>query len=137
MCLEYLKHLQETGGFNGLLGLKMIDVFEGGATVLLPASKKMLNPIGAMHGGALFSLCDVAAGTAAASRGRVGVTLDASIHYLHSAPVDRDLYARATEVKSGKTIAVYLIDVSDDAGKQYVSATFTMCFTGMKTEELY
>lgn len=80
--LAFLRQKQENGGFNELLGMRIRTIRPGYAEVELPADERVLNALGNAHGGAIYALCDTAAGTAAASYGRVGVTLNASIQYL-------------------------------------------------------
>ena len=76
--LAFLRQKQENGGFNELLGMRIRTIRPGYAEVELPADERVLNALGNAHGGAIYALCDTAAGTAAASYGRLGVTLNAS-----------------------------------------------------------
>ena len=133
---KVLKWRQELGGFNRYLGAKITDITEGGATVALKLIPEMLNPLSMAHGGALFSLCDIAAGTAAASRGRVAVTLDSSIQYLRAAKPEQTIRAQARELKSGRNTAVYMVEVTDESGKLLTTATFTMFYTDKTIEDL-
>lgn len=43
-----------------LLGIKLIDIKKGWAKLSLPFSEKLIQPYGAVHGGAIFSLADSA-----------------------------------------------------------------------------
>ena len=129
-ALAYLRQRQENGGFNELMGLRVNHIRQGYAEIELSAKPDNLNPLGNAHGGAIFALCDVAAGTAAASYGRVGVTLNASINYLRPGKQGKNLIAKTREIKVGRTTAVYGVDVTDSDGTEVANATFTMYYVG-------
>ena len=104
--LAFLRQKQENGGFNELLGMRIRTIRPGYAEVELPADERVLNALGNAHGGAIYALCDTAAGTAAASYGRVGVTLNASIQYLRpgkkrAVPVCKDTGNQGGKNNSG------------------------------------
>ena len=65
---KILKLRQEAGGLNKLMHMHVVTLDEhGGATVELELTEELLNPLGMAHGGTIFTLCDIAAGSAAAS----------------------------------------------------------------------
>ena len=79
---EILKLRQNANGLNKLMNMHVITLDkDGGATVEVELTDELLNPLGMAHGGTIFTLCDIAAGSAAASQGTVAVTLDSSINY--------------------------------------------------------
>lgn len=133
---EILTWRQQSGGLTQLLRMQITSLTEGTATVELTLTPELLNPLGMAHGGTIFSLCDVAAGTAAASRGRIAVTLNGSINYLNAAHANRTLRAVAIERKQGRKTGVYLIEVFDDCDAHIADATFTMFYTGQTIEDL-
>ena len=53
-ALVYLRERQENGGFNRAHGLRVLTVREGYAEILLPPSNDILNPLGNVHGGAIY-----------------------------------------------------------------------------------
>lgn len=128
--LAYLRSKIENDGFNEMVGMRVRSLHKGYAEVELPASHNNLNALGNAHGGAIFALCDAAAGTAAASYGRVGVTLDANIHYLRPGKGDQALIAKTREIKVGRTTAVYQVYVTSEDGTDVAEATFTMFYVG-------
>ena len=134
-ALVYLRERQENGGFNRAHGLRVLTVREGYAEILLPPSNDILNPLGNVHGGAIYSLCDVAAGTAGASHGRVGVTLSASINYLRPGYAGEPLTAVTRAVKCGKQTAVYEVDVTQ-GDRLIATAMFTMYYVERPLESL-
>ena len=109
---------------------------DGGATVELDLTEELLNPLGMAHGGTIFTLCDIAAGSAAASHGLVAVTLDSNIHYYRPGRLGKTLTAVAYERKRGKKTAIYMVEVFDDEHKHIADATFTMFYTGQTLEDM-
>lgn len=134
--LQHLRHSQERSGYNEFHAMKILSLNEGYAEVHMPVCENILNPLGNVHGGAIFTLCDVAAGSAAATRGRVGVTLSSSIQYLRPGHGDGEaLIAKTREMKAGRTTAVYQVEVMQGARK-IAEGTFTMYYTGVDTGNL-
>ena len=77
-----LKLRQEAAGLNQTLHMHVVTLDkDGGATAELKLTPDVLNPLGMAHGGTIFSLCDIAAGSAAASHGVIAVTLDSTINF--------------------------------------------------------
>lgn len=106
---EILKLRQEAGGLNKLMHMHVVTLDkDGGATVELDLTPELLNPLGMAHGGTIFSLCDIAAGSAAASQGTVAVTLDSTIHYYRPGRCGKKLTAVAYERKRGRKVSVYM-----------------------------
>ncbi len=74
--------------FAAHTGLELEDWGNGEATVSLPWHHEMTNLNGTAHGGAMFTLADVAMGLAALSRcpeGYTSFTRDANIRYVRRA----------------------------------------------------
>lgn len=134
-ALFYLRSRQENDGYNAMHNLRVVTVREGYAEVLLPASPNILNPLGNVHGGAIYTLCDVAAGTAAASRGLVAVTLSANINYLRPGHAGEPLTAATREIKHGRQTAVYEVEVHQ-GDRLIASAQFNMFYVGRDVESL-
>lgn len=134
---ELLKLRQRATGINRYLGIRVLEISDGGAVCELDVTPETLNPLGMAHGGTIFTLCDIAAGSAAASRGNVAVTLTGSINYLKPGVEGERLRAVAAEIKAGKSTAVYTVDVVDGKGARIANSTFTMFYTGRKAEEVW
>lgn len=135
---EILKMRQEASGLNKLMHMRVITLDkDGGATVELDLTDELLNPLGLAHGGTIFTLCDIAAGSAAASHGLVAVTLDSNIHYYRPGRPGKTLTAVAYERKRGKKTAVYMVEVHDDEHKHIADAVFTMFYTGQTLEDMH
>ena len=132
---KVLKWRRQADGFNHMVGIQVEALWEGGSRLPLPLRPELLNPLGSAHGGTIFTLCDAAAGSAAASRGQIAVTLNGSINYLYSGKPNETLTAVAKERKHGHRTAVYDVDVTDTSGQCIATATFTMFYTGKTIED--
>jgi len=134
---EILKLRQNANGLNKLMNMHVITLDkDGGATVEVELTDELLNPLGMAHGGTIFTLCDIAAGSAAASQGTVAVTLDSSINYYRPGRAGHRLTAVAYERKRGRKTSVFMVEVHDDEGKHIADATFTMFYTGQTLDDM-
>ncbi len=83
-----------------------------------------LNGNNCVMGGAIFTLADYAFGVAANYDGQDTVTLSSTISYQRPS-VGPVLLAEAICRKSGRSIAFFDINITDDAGELIASASFT------------
>lgn len=107
--------------------MQVTDIREGYARVEMIIDEKILNIYGLVHGGALFSLADTAAGAASFTTGRDSVTLNASINFIRPGRGGK-LIADASRISAGKTTGVYEVFIFNDEDTLLCSATFTMFF---------
>lgn len=111
--------------FARKLGIVVESVGPGTARVVKTVQEDDLNPIGWAHGGVYFTMADSAAGSAMVAKGFAAVTLNASYNFFRGAAVGDTLTAEATEVKTGKTICVFDVRVTDQRGTLLGTGTFT------------
>ncbi len=93
--------------FVKMLDLQLEDLGGGKAQLRMPFGEHVLNGSGAVHGGAIMSLCDTAFWVALASLyGPSQPTATASLtcSFLRAALPPHDLIAKATVLKPGKRI---------------------------------
>ena len=102
--------------FAGFVGIELIEAGEGRARARLAIGDRHRNGLGLVHGGAIFTLADLAFAAAVNSRGRAAVAIHCSISYLKAAAGDV-LFAEAEEVSCGPKIAAYTIRITDASGK--------------------
>ena len=90
------------------LGIQIIEFKDGNSILKLPFHKKLTQPFGIMHGGALYSLADGACALALLSvlkGNREFVTAEMKINYLE--PVDSgDTYAYASVLRQGRVVPI-------------------------------
>ena len=87
------------------------------------------NFMGTMHGGALFTLADVAAGTALISHGSLCVTLNSAINYIRPTSGGK-LKAVAREMHCGAKIGVCDVTIFNEGNHVVCTCTYTMYMTG-------
>lgn len=113
-----------------LLGMQDVPTPPGAdLAVTIPVTPRVTNPSGALQGGLLATLVDVAAGRAAFERvgpGRHVPTTDLTVHYLSAVLVGPAL-AVARVRRVGRTSVVVQVDVHD-AGRDVLAATATLGF---------
>lgn len=107
--------------------MKVIELGEGFARVEMTIDEQILNVHGFVHGGALYSLADTAAGAASFATGRDSVTLTGTINYIKPGKGGK-LIGVATEISHGRTTGVYEVFIYNDQQVLLSRATFTMFF---------
>jgi acyl-CoA thioesterase len=68
-----------------LMGIKVVEMGAGKATLTMPFDEKLTNPYGVIHGSGLFALADSAVAVAIASiseKGKQFFTIEMKINYL-------------------------------------------------------
>lgn len=135
MNAEALCQMIEKNTFAKTIGLEMLELREGYAEGRIPVKEESKNPLGTMHGGCLYSLADIVSGTVATLRGNYVTTVSGEFSYLRPAADTQYVTAKAQEIRFGKNLAVYRVDLVDDAGTVLDIATFTFFDLGKKIEE--
>ena len=120
--LGLIKENVEKEPYVRLFGMKVLELSEGYSKVQMKAKKDHLNLHHTIHGGAIFSLVDVAFGSAANSYGNIAVALNIDINYTRPANPGDVLTAEATEVSRGRTIGTYNVLVKNGEGKTVASS---------------
>lgn len=103
------------------------EIDRGYAKVEMDIDQRILNIYNKVHGGAIFSLADTAAGAASFTSGRESVTQNASINFIKPG-VGGKLIAVASEISAGQTTGVYEVFIFNDHETLLARATFTMFF---------
>lgn len=102
-------------------GIEIIEVRKGYCRARMQVEDCHLNSVDVVHGGALFTLADLAFAVASNSHGQVALAINAHITYLQ-AVANGVLYAEATEVDQPRKLGAYEVVITDDNGQ--VIATF-------------
>ena len=89
-----------------------------------PAS--LANFHGNMHGGLVYTLCEIAAGMAASTLGKNNVALNGSINYLRRCMIDEPLTVESTTSHNGRSTLVHHVTITNTAGKLVADTTFTL-----------
>ncbi len=118
-----IKQKNELEGFGKEVGVKIVDISEGYAKCEIEIDERHLNPGKSVHGGCIYTLADIVGGVAAWSRGNYVVTTSGSINYLNPAIGCNKLIGIAREIKYGKTLCVYDIEILDENNRMIARVT--------------
>lgn len=122
----------ETIPFVQLVGMELIEMRDGEATVNLKMRDELRQPHGLLHGGATASLIDTAMAFAVVTKlakDEKASTVDLNIHFLR--PVTKgEISCTAKIVKAGKTLLTVSAEVFDDEEKLIATALSTYMKVG-------
>lgn len=128
---DFLKsRVQSEKGYIKYNHLTFTELGTGKAKAEVAVDGNLLNPMGSVHGGCLFSVCDTVGGTAAMTHGVAVTTTMGTISYLNPAAGCSRLYAEAVELKAGKTLFHYDVSVRDEKGTLICKADMEYYVTG-------
>ena len=114
-------------------GIRFTQVSEGRVVAELELNDIVINRWGVPHGGALFTMGDVACGVAAISvRGESLVTLNASIDYMDRADISGKVTAVAKVERAGSRVCFCSAEMFDCNGKRIAAMKAAMSYTGTK-----
>ena len=99
-----------------LLGMTTLEVSPGHALVEMKYEPSMKSLLGAMHGGAIFSLIDDAFEFGANSHGTLAVALNMNITFMAMPKAGSTLRAECREINVTNRTGTYEIMVTDDSG---------------------
>ena len=119
------KRRNEKNAFGNLVGVKIVEIREGYARTELEVRPELMNPVNSVHGGVLFTMIDITGGSAAVSHGENVTTVDADIRYLRPGIGVNKLVCEAEEIKRGRQLLVYRVDVKDEKGNILTAGTVT------------
>ena len=99
------------------LGMRIAEMREGYARVVMTVREDMLNGLGSCHGGMMFTLADSAFAFACNSRNEATVAAGCSIEFLRPVPAGAVLTAEAQERVLVGRRGVYDVTVRDQDGQ--------------------
>lgn len=104
---EMLAILMENDAFSKWLGLEDIQVELGRCSFFYTIKEEMINGLGTVHGGVLFSAADSALAFASNSIDNLSVALEVSISFTKAVRINERLKVTAEQIYSGKKTAVF------------------------------
>ena len=113
--LEIIRDNIEEEPYVRYLGIKVVELKPGYSVVKMKAEHRFNNIFSITHGGAIFSLIDVAFGAAANSYGTIAVALSMSINYIEPAVEGDVLTASAIQLAKTAKTATYSIKAKNSS----------------------
>lgn len=135
--LEKIKEQVEKEPYVRLFDIRLVELKPGYSTARMQVKDDHKNLHSTTHGGAIFSLVDVAFGSAANSYGIVTVALNIEINYIRPSNPGDILTATASEVSRGKTVGTYNIIVRNQKDKVIASSQAIGFIMGKKLPFLH
>lgn len=114
------------------LGIEFLVLEEGRALGRIPYKKELVNPYGALHGGSLYSLADIVAGSAACMCGSYVTTVSGNMNFMSPAGNTEYVYCEALRLRVGKHLAVFEVKIRDEKDRLLDSGEFTFFVTSQK-----
>ena len=99
------------------LGMEIVEIAEGRATLTMPVRQDMANGHGTCHGGMMFTLADSAFAFACNSRNAVTVAQECLVTFLAPAHADDVLTASAVERSRAGRSGIYDVTVTKTDGR--------------------
>lgn len=112
---EIADFFKERDRFAAHCGIELLEVAPGHSRARMAIGEQHKNGADTVHGGAIFTLADLAFAAASNSHGTLAMAINVSISYVKAA-VSGTLTAVAEEVSCSRRLGSYTIRVSDDGG---------------------
>ncbi len=113
---KILDFFTENDHFARHCGIELIEARQGFARARMEIQPHHFNGAGTVHGGAIFTLADVAFAAASNSSGRVALAVSATTSFIHAA-YGGTLIAEAKELDSSQRLGHYQVTISNDEGQ--------------------
>lgn len=110
--------------FAAHVGGKLLKVEPGYALAKMEVGDRHLNAANIIHGGALFTLGDLAVAAASNAHGQVAVGISANILFFKPSK-GKVLFAEAKESSFSRKIANYHVKIYDDNGEDIAQLNIT------------
>ena len=121
VTMDTIRRYMSQDRLAALLGMELLDVAPGRASVRLALDQRHLNGAGIVHGGTIFSLADVAFAAASNAHGTLALALSVHIAFVRAAQAGETLIASASEVSRSPKVGTYLIEVKTEGGELVAS----------------
>lgn len=125
MLQEEIKQRHQQNLFAQHLRVEILDKGHGSAKVQIQSQELHANPNGQVHGGALFTLADIAAGTACVGDGYKVTTVNSTVNFMRPGQPGDTLIAYAKVIKDGRTIMVVDSNIYNQDQEHLCHGTFT------------
>ncbi len=129
---KFKNYRNDSSNFATVNNAFITEVKADFAVAELVITKSSLNPIGSIHGGAYFTLADIACGAAACSMGELMTTVDAHINYMRPGINVEKLISTARVKKRGKRLCVLEFNITDENGRELCMGTATFSSIGKR-----
>lgn len=131
---QNIQSKQTANAFAVYNHLELVSVEPDRVVYRLTIRPESRNPQGFVHGGALCTLADNAAGAAAHTDGRTYVTQANTMYYLANR-AGGTVYATGTVLHRGRATCLARADITDEEGKLLCTGEFTFFCLSAREED--
>lgn len=119
-----------TGTLAETLGITIDDIGNDYLKGSMPVDHRTRQPMGLLHGGASAALAETLGSIASLlmldpNEGSVPVGVNLHVNHLNSV-TDGKVYGKVTPVKTGKTIHLWQVEITDEKGKPVCFGTLSV-----------
>ena len=126
-------YIESTPSYMKFNKFKLDEITKDKVKMSVLINENSENPSGFVHGGLIYTLADSAMGILGRANYKNVVTINATINYLKPTLGDY-IYAIATPVRVGSTIAVFNCDIYNDKDEVTATCIGTYYFTDYQTK---
>lgn len=126
---QIMRKMVSENAYMRFLGIEILDLKQEYALARMKYKKELTNPYGMLHGGSLYSLADIVAGTAACMSGHYVTTVTGNLNFMLPAEGTEYIYCEAVRLRMGKHLAVFGVKLKDDRDRLLDSGEFTFYVT--------
>lgn len=112
--LAYARQVVGEDPVATLLGIQVLAVEQGRATVSLVPQAQHLNALGRVHGSTLYALADQAIAVAANTMDDPALVVESHISFLAKAEPERRLLAKAEVRSASRKLSLWEVEISDE-----------------------
>lgn len=120
-----LEKMLNSDKFSKNMNIEVVESSQGNATVKMTISENNLNLYGIVHGGALFTLADVASAATAFTFNDAYVTMDSYLNFIQPGSGDY-LIAKAKSLYKGPETVVVDVVILNDQEELIAKGVYTM-----------
>lgn len=126
---QILRRMAEENAYIQFLGIEFLELKQGYGYARMKYRKELANSYGMIHGGSLYSLADIVAGTTACMNGHYVTTVSGSLNFMLPAKEIGYVYCEALQQHCGRHLAVFEVKLKDEEGRLLDSGEFTFFVT--------
>ena len=109
-----------------LQSIEITQAEEGHVVYCFTPPASLANFHGNVHGGLVYTLCEIAAGMTASTLGKNNVALNGSINYIRRCELGQSLLVETSTSHNGRSTLVHHVSVMSEAEKLIAEASFTL-----------
>ncbi len=110
---------------SGVEKAELLEVWPGHSKITLEITEGALNLYGNLHGGFIFTLCDITSGMAAYAYEYANVTQHGNIDFLKGISSGQ-IFVEANAIHKGRRSVVNRVEVTSSDGVLLAAGSFTM-----------